>query len=152
MKSTACFGMWVAQALFSPCKMTPYFSTVTSAMLNFLHVRGAFFCKIASKCLSNILCICKMTFPHLTARNQYSTSERHTVLRETIHRLFILGLKHLIFFFVFMHFIFNHRLSSWVLYIMSTLYYLVSSIYHLLKFRWETPETFWLFRNILLVF
>lgn len=129
MKSTACFGTWVAQAIFLPCKMTPYFWTVTSAMLNFLHVRGTFFWKIASKYLSNILCICKMAFLHLAVRNHSSKSQRHTGLsvpRETIHGLFIL---HLIFFFVFMHFIFNCWLSSWVLYIMSTLYYLVSSIY-----------------------
>lgn len=50
-----------------------YFWTVTSAMLNFYHIWVAFFWKIASKYLSNILCSCKMTLPHLTVKNQCST-------------------------------------------------------------------------------
>lgn len=137
---------WYRQ-VFSPCKCL-YFWTVILAMLNF-RLRGASFWKVSSKCLSNALCVCKMTFAHLTMENQCGTDQ---TLFQFPGKLFTGFLfwgwgSWYSFLFSCILFIFNCSKSLKLLWIL----HIVMSQY-LLKFRWEIPETFWLFRNILYSF
>lgn len=114
-----------------------------------------FFWKFSSKCLSNTLCICKMTFlpPNYQESMQQSQGQMGFLApKETINTLIILGLKQLIFFLCFLVIYLLLILGSFPEIYKGTLYYHVSNIYHLLKFSWETLKTFWLFRNFLYSF
>lgn len=117
-------------------------------MLNF-HLRGASFWKVDSKCLSNAICVCKMTFAHLTMENQCGTDQTLFSSQGNYSQAFYSGAEAVDILFCFLAFcLFLIIISPWSCYE----YFRLSCLKYLLKFRWEIPEIFWLFRNILYSF
>ena len=144
--------MWVVQASLFTLQMTLFLNSNLS-YVEFPPIRGTFFWKIASKCLSAFadtlqrpLCLCKMTFAHLTMKNKCGTAQRAFSSRGNYSQAFYSGAKTVdILFCSLESYLFLTVRSSWNCY----RYFILSCLKYLLKFRWENPETFWLFGNIL---
>ena len=72
-------------------------------MLNF-HLRDASFWKIDSKCLSNALCVCKMTFAHQTMKNQCGTAQTLFSSQGNYSQAFYSGIEAVDILFCFLAF------------------------------------------------
>lgn len=137
--------MRVVQASLFTLQM-PLFLNSNLSYVEFPPIRGIFFWEIASKCLSNALRLCKMTFAHLTMKNKCGTAQKAFSSWGNYSQAFYSGAKTVDILFCFLEsYLFLIVISSWNCY----RYFILSCLKYLLKFRWENLETFWLSGNIL---